>query len=34
MKTEKVTKLGDNEIQKQNLHQHKEPISIKKYRYY
>ena len=30
----KVIKLGDTEIQKQKFHQHKEPISIKKYRYY
>ena len=27
---EKVIKFGDNEIQKQKLHQHKEPVSIKK----
>ena len=29
---EKVIKFGDNEIQKQKLHQHKEPVSIKKNR--
>ena len=27
---EKVINFGDNEIQKQKFHQHKEPISIKK----
>ena len=27
---EKVIKFGDNKIQKQKLHQHKEPVSIKK----
>ena len=30
---EKVIKFGDIEIQKQEFHQHKRPISIKKYRY-
>ena len=30
---EEVTELGDNDIQKQKFHQHKEPISIKKDRY-
>ena len=30
----KVIKLGDTEIQKQKFDQHKEPISVKKYRYY
>ena len=30
---EKIIKFGDIEIQKQNFYQHKEPTSIKKYRY-
>ena len=29
-----IIKIGDIKIKKQKLHQHKRPISIKKYRYY
>ena len=29
MKMEKIIKFGDIEIEKQNFHQHKEPISMK-----
>ena len=29
----KIIKFGDIEIEKQKFHQHKEPISIKKYKY-
>ena len=28
-----IIKIGDIKIKKQKLHQHKRPISIKKYRY-
>ena len=30
---EKLKKFGDTEIEKRKFHQHKEPTSIKKYRY-
>ena len=33
MKIEKILKFGDIEIRKQKFHQHKEPITIKKYTY-